>query len=68
MRKMKRICNDSSNCILYFLQALIRIFRKTLERLLQKSIDLFDIIYESTSLIQDSIVEKADEANSGEND
>ena len=30
--------------------------------------NLFDIIHENTSLIQDSIVEKADEANSGEND
>ena len=30
--------------------------------------NLFDIILENTSLIQDSIIEKADEANSGEND
>ena len=30
--------------------------------------NLFDIIHENTSLIQDSIVEKADEASSGEND
>ena len=29
---------------------------------------LFDIILENTSLIQDSIIEKADEANSGGND
>ena len=30
--------------------------------------NLFDIINENTSLIQDLIIEKADEANSGEND
>ena len=30
--------------------------------------NLFDIIHKNTFLIQDSIIEKADEANSGEND
>ena len=30
--------------------------------------NLFDIIHENTSLIQDSIIGKVDEANSGEND
>ena len=30
--------------------------------------DLFDIIHENTSLIQDSIVERANEVSSGEND
>ena len=30
--------------------------------------NLFDFIHENTALIQDSIVEKADEASSGEND
>ena len=31
VRKMKRICNDASNCILYFLQAMTRIFRNVIK-------------------------------------
>ena len=36
VRKMKRICNDARNCILYFLKMLNSIFRKAIKEFITK--------------------------------
>ena len=66
---MKKICNDSSHCIFYFLQVMNRIFRKTIKETItklytgmNKSISYYDSICFRDKRTNATEITKLDEA------